>query len=143
MKKSHCPLCGEKAYSHHEKLVDITYKNKTIALKQPGYWCSSCDEGVIGPKDRKATQKQLQVFKSSVDQLLTPDEIKRIRKKLKLTQGKASQLFGGGVNAFSRYEKGEIPIYRATSQILKLLDKHPDQLSELIGATHGLSHALT
>lgn len=135
MKKLHCPLCGEKAYSHYEKLVELTYKSKIISFKQPGYWCSACDDGVIGPKDHKSTQKQLQTFMSSVDGLLIPDEVKRIRKKLNLTQRRASQIFGGGVNAFSRYEKGEIPVYRSTSQLLKLLDHHPEQLNELMSDT--------
>jgi len=127
MKKLNCPLCGEKNYSHKTKNVHLTYKGNTLSYKQPGYWCDSCGEGVIEPRDRKVTQKQLMGFRATVDGLLPPDEIKRIRLKLKLTQRKASQLFGGGVNAFSRYEKGEIPIYRATSQLLRLLNKDPSQ----------------
>jgi len=144
MKKSHCPFCGEKTYSHYAKNVEITYKNKTVKINQPGTWCSTCNEGLISPADRKATQKELQAFKASVDGLLSPDEVRRIRKKLKLTQRQASGLFGGGVNAFSRYEKGEIPIYRATSQALKLLDNHPSQLKELIQNNNdGFSHAFS
>lgn len=144
MKKLNCPLCGVKSYSHKTKKVQLTYKRNTLSYKQPGYWCDACGEGVIEPRDRKATQKKLTAFRASVDGLLTPDEIKRIRLKLKLTQRKASQLFGGGVNAFSRYEKGEILIYRATSQLLRLLDKHPVQLKELKNYSQdsGLSAAI-
>jgi len=134
MTKLNCPLCGEKSYSHKIKKVQLSYKSNTLSYKQPGNWCDSCDEGVIEPCDRKATQKQLMEFRSSIDGLLTPDEIRHIRKKLNLTQSEASELFGGGVNAFSRYEKGEIQIYRATSQLLRLLNKHPLQLKELKNA---------
>ncbi|MBS0358932.1 MAG: type II toxin-antitoxin system MqsA family antitoxin [Proteobacteria bacterium] len=133
MNKEHCPFCGNKTYYHQVKPMTLNYKKeKKITLDQPGYWCDSCKEGVIGGQDRKATQKQLQAFRAKVDGLLSPDEIKKIRKKLKLSQKQASVLFGGGVNAFSRYEQGEIAIYRATSQLLKILDKHPEQLCEIV-----------
>jgi len=133
MKKEHCPLCGEKNYYHQIKPMRLTYKGQNITVDQPGYWCNSCDEAVIGGKDLKATQKELQSFRALVDNLLPPDEIKRVRLKLKLSQRRASQLFGGGINAFSRYERGETPVSRSTSQLLNLLDHHPDLLKELIG----------
>lgn len=50
--------------------------------------------------------------KARIDGLLTPGEIKQIRMKLKLTQKQAATIFGGGVNAFNRYEKGSY-LYRA------------------------------
>lgn len=132
MKKiEHCPFCGGESYHHQTKPMTLRYKSHPITIKQPGFWCDDCKEGVIGGEDRKATQKILQTFRAKVDRLLTPDEIKRIREKLKLTQQKAGELFGGGVNAFSRYERGETPISRSLSQLLQLLYKHPALLAEL------------
>lgn len=127
----HCPLCGEKTYYHQIKPLTLRYKNHSITVKQPGYWCDSCGEGVIGGKDRKVTQKELQAFQSKVDGLLTPDDIRHIRGRLHIKQKEACDLFGGGVNAFSRYERGETPIPRSLSLLLSLLDRHPDLLSEL------------
>jgi HTH-type transcriptional regulator/antitoxin MqsA len=102
---------------------------------QPGYWCDNCKEGVIGGEDRRATQKELQIHRAKIDGLLSPDEVKNIREELKLTQQKASALFGGGINAFSRYERGETPIPRPLSQLLKLLHLHPQLLNEVIDGT--------
>ena len=59
-------------------------------------------------------------------------EIRRIRRKLGLSQDKAAQLTGGGHNAFSRYERGEAVPMPAVVNLFKLLDKHPELLSELI-----------
>lgn len=112
--------------------MTLRYKSHSITVKQPGYWCDKCGEGVIGGDDRKATQKELQAFRSRIDGLLSPDNIKQIREKLNLTQQKASDIFGGGVNAFSRYERGETPIPKPLSQLLHLLDVHPNLLNELI-----------
>jgi HTH-type transcriptional regulator/antitoxin MqsA len=130
-KFEHCPFCGEESYQHQIKKMTLHYKAHSITVNQPGYWCNKCSEGVIGGADRKATQKELQAFRASVDGLLIPDEIKCIREKLSLTQQKASEFFGGGINAFSRYERGETPIPRPLSQLLELLNRHPNLLNEL------------
>src|SRR3990167_9148350 len=120
-----CPFCGKKSYYHQTKQMKLAYKSHVISIRQPGYWCDACKEGVIGGEDRKATQKELQLHRAKIDGLLSPDEVKNIREVLQLTQQRASELFGGGVNAFSRYERGETPIPRALSQLLRLLLKHP------------------
>jgi HTH-type transcriptional regulator / antitoxin MqsA len=107
IKIEHCPFCGKEAYHHQIKLMKLRYKSNYITVNQPGYWCDKCKEGVIGGEDRKATQKELQSLRAQIDGLLTPVDIKQIREKLNLTQQQASKIFGGGVNAFSRYERGE------------------------------------
>ena len=131
IKIERCPFCGKKSYYHQMKSMTLRYKSHAIVVKQPGYWCDECDEGVIGGEDRKATQKELQALRSKIDGLLAPNDIKDVRQKLHLTQKKASVIFGGGVNAFSRYERGETPIPKSLSQLLNLLRRHPKLLMEL------------
>lgn len=131
MAKLTCMLCGEDTSEHKIKEVPFTYKGETIMIEQPGKWCDSCGEGVLNSEDRKATIKEMQTHKARVDGLLTPDEIHKIRTKLNLSQKKAGELFGGGINAFSRYERGEHPIPKAASGLLTILDNHPKQLKEL------------
>jgi len=43
-----------------------------------------------------------------------------------------AEIFGGGPNAFSRYERGETTPLRSTSNLLRLLNNHPEQLAELL-----------
>ena len=62
------------------------------------------------------------------------DEIRHVRTHLRLTQGQAARLVGGGVNAFSRYERGETMQSRATDKLLRLLDKNPRLLKEVEAA---------
>jgi HTH-type transcriptional regulator / antitoxin MqsA len=59
-------------------------------------------------------------------------EIRRIRRKLGLTQADAARLTGGGHNAFSRYERGEATPVVAVVNLFRLLDKHPELLRDLI-----------
>ena len=58
-------------------------------------------------------------------------EIRRIRRKLGLSQRQAALLTGGGHNAFSRYERGEAEPMPAVINLFRLLDRHPDLLREL------------
>jgi hypothetical protein len=54
--------------------------------------------------------------------------------KLRLDQKKAAEIFGGGINAFSRYENGKTKPPLALVKLLKVLDRHPDLLNEVKAA---------
>lgn len=62
---------------------------------------------------------------------LAPQEVARVRVKLGLTQRAAGAVFGGGVNAFSRYETGKARPPVALVRLLQLLDRHPHLLGEI------------
>lgn len=128
-----CHACNKGNLHHKTKNQIFTYKGKSITLEQPGLWCDSCEEGILNGEDIAKTEKAFERFKSKVDGLLNPEEIRHIRKDvLKLTQEEAGRLFGGGKNGFSRYERGETKPLPAISNLLKLLERHPDDLKYLI-----------
>lgn len=60
-----------------------------------------------------------------------PGYIASVRKKLGLDQREAAEIFGGGVNAFSRYETGKASPSIALIKLLRLLDRHPELLQEI------------
>ena len=62
---------------------------------------------------------------------IRPSFIDFVRKKLELDQKEAGEIFGGGVNAFSRYENGKTKPPLALVKLLKVLDRHPDLLNEV------------
>jgi HTH-type transcriptional regulator/antitoxin MqsA len=131
MTKEICPICGEMAAQQNTKEVTYTYKNHSFEIKQPALWCEACGEGIISPIDNKAVALEMQAHRAQIDGLLEPNQIKKIRKHLKFNQKDAGLFFGGGVNAFTRYENGYNPIPKPLSMLLSLLDKHPEQLKEL------------
>ena len=131
MERKNCSVCGGASCEYKTKEIPFTYKGKTISIQQPGEWCDVCGEGVLSEKDMHATMKQMQTHKAKVDGLITPDEIRRVRKKLKLNQKEAALYFGGGVNGFSRYERGENPPPKSLSGLFFILDKHPNQFEEI------------
>lgn len=137
MHKKQCPLCGEYAQEYLIKPMTYLYKNTEFTIQQPALWCNACGEGIIRANDNNAVIQDIQAQKARIDGLLTPEQVKQVRKKLKLTQKQAAHLFGGGVNAFNRYEHGKLPIPRALSQLLTILRNHPNQMVEIMKASFG------
>jgi HTH-type transcriptional regulator/antitoxin MqsA len=128
-----CHACNKGILSQKAKQQTYTYKDKFITLEQPGLWCDFCDEGILSGDDIAKTEKAFDEFKSKVDGLLLPEEIRRIRKDvLHLSQEEAGRIFGGGKNGFSRYERGEIRPMLAVSNLLKLLERHPEDLKYFV-----------
>ena len=116
-----CPLCTGDLIQQTRK-VSFSYKGQTIELDQTGQYCSRCEEGFLTPEESRQNDRSLRAFHNQVDGLLTPDQIKTIRKRLHLSQADAGHIFGGGPMAFSKYERGEITHSRALDIVLRLLD---------------------
>ena len=117
-----CPIC-DGVLKREDKVVTYSYKDHTREILQSGDYCTECNEGFLSSKDLKLSQKAIADFKREVDHLLTTDEVRAIRKKLKLTQEKASFLFGGGIRAFHKYETGENAQSKPLDILLKLIDR--------------------
>ena len=62
-----------------------------------------------------------------------PEEIRRIREKIGLSQVEAGELLGGGPRAFTKYESGTIKPTAAIVNILRLLDANPSAIIALSG----------
>lgn len=129
MKK--CPFCNDGQLERKTISETFSYKGEVIELDQPGEFCSSCDEGIVNGEDLKVTEKALHDWRAKIDRFLTSGEVRSIRKKLNLTQHEAATIFGGGPNAFSRYENGEALQMRSTDNLLRLLNRHPELIHEL------------
>ena len=131
-----CPNCRAATLIHDTRDMPYTYKGEsTIIPAVTGDFCPACGEVILNREhgDRYSDligQFQRQVNAAFVD----PDYIARVRKKLDLDQREAAMIFGGGVNAFSRYENGKTKPPLALVKLLKLLDQHPDLMSEVKAA---------
>ena len=80
-------------------------------------------------EDLEKTEKEFEAFKAKIDGTLGPNEIRHIRKDvLKLTQEEAGIIFGGGKSGFNRYERGEVKPIAAIYNLLKMFERHPEEL---------------
>ena len=93
--------------------MTLNYKGQSITFDMPGWYCEASDESIHAGADMKVSDRALNRLKAQAEGLLEPVEIRRIRKKLGLTQEQAGQLIGGGPRAFQKYETGDLLPSRA------------------------------
>lgn len=118
---TNCPICNGKI-EYRSEMTTYTYKSHTIEVEQSGEYCSECEEAFLSPKDLKSTKLQIANFKREVDHFLTTNELKRIRKKLHLSQQDAAKIFGGGIRAFHKYETAEVTQSKPLDILFRLID---------------------
>jgi HTH-type transcriptional regulator/antitoxin MqsA len=128
-----CPCCGAAELIHDTRDIPCTYKGEfTIIPEVTGAFCPACGEVVLNREHGDRYSELIGQFQRQVNAaFVDPAYITRVRKKLDLDQRQAAELFGCGVNAFSRYENGKTKPSLALVKLLKLLDRHPALLDEL------------
>ena len=127
------PVCPETGAPMHRGVrpLALAYKGESITVEMPGWYCDQSSESIHTGDDMKMSDRALNRLKARVDGLPEPEEIRRIRKKLGLTQEAAGELIGGGPRAFQKYETGDLLPSRAISSALALLDHDPKALAVL------------
>ena len=131
-----CPVCGAAELVHDTRDLPYTYKGETTQIPTvAGEFCPACGEAVLESGESMRTSTLMIDFNKQVNAtIVDPGFIARVRKKLRLDQREAAELFGGGINAFSRYENGKTKPPLALVKLLQLLERHPDLLAEIRAA---------
>ncbi|MCW5220195.1 type II toxin-antitoxin system MqsA family antitoxin [Verminephrobacter aporrectodeae subsp. tuberculatae] len=129
-----CPCCSAAELIPDTRDIHYIYKGEaTVIPKVTGEFCPACGEVILNREhgDRYSDllgQFQRQVNSAYVD----PAYIAKVRKKLDLDQRQAAEIFGGGINAFSRYKNGKTKPPLSLVKLLKVLDRHPELLNEVV-----------
>ncbi len=128
-----CPICGQAELIHDTRDVPYRYKGEeTILPGIEGDFCPACGEIILDGENSDRAGSLMGEFMKQVNAAsVDPQFILNVRKKLALDQKEAAEIFGGGVNAFSRYENGKTRPPLALVKLLKVLERHPDLLSEV------------
>ena len=128
-----CPSCAASELLHDTRDMPYTSKGEsTLIPAVTGDFCPACDESILNAVESRHTMNfMLDFYKQVNASIVDPGFIASVRKKLALDQREAAELFGGGVNAFSRYENGKTKPPLALVKLLKILDRHPDLLNEV------------
>ncbi len=128
-----CLNCEAAEMERAKKDTVIEYRGQQIKVRAVDGWhCCECGEIEFAGKEGERYAEALEKARSKVD-AAEAEELARIRKKLGLSQRKAAELTGGGVNAFSRYENGKAKPVPAVINLFRLLDKHPELIEEIAG----------
>ena len=84
------PVCPEigKPMVRDTRPMTINYKGQSATIQMPGWYCDESGESIHTGEDMKVSDAALKELKNNVD-LLNPQEVKRIRTKIGLTQREA------------------------------------------------------
>lgn len=126
-----CLNCEKGDMVRGKKDVVIEYRGHHGTVRAVDGWhCPACGEIEFAGKEGVRYAAALEKLRLKVD-AEEAAELARIRKKLKLSQRRAAEIAGGGVNAFSRYENGKAKPVAAVVNLFRLLDKHPELIDEI------------
>ena len=128
-----CPSCGAAELVHDARDTPYTYKGQTTIIPAvEGDYCPACDESILDMDETDRVMRAMYDFDKAVNAtVVDPAFIMKVRRKLRLDQREAGEIFGGGANAFSRYENGRTLPPVALLKLLKVLDRHPELLEEI------------
>ncbi len=131
-----CPICAKAELVADTRDIAYTYKGETTTTPAvTGDFCPACGEAVLGAAESARASGLMLDFNKQVNAtIVDPEFISGVRKKLELDQREAAEIFGGGVNAFSRYENGKTKPPLALVKLLKVLERHPELLGEIRSA---------
>ena len=134
-----CPLCGEGRLVEHTQ--ERHFKSDDLAYVVTGLrysLCSHCGEEITAPDQSRHNKRAIiaardrAVAERDRVERLRPHDILRIRKQLGLTQVQAARVFGGGPNAFGKYENAEVAPSEGMEKLLRLADSVPEAASWLL-----------
>lgn len=131
-----CPVCGAAELVRDIRDLPYVYKGEATTISAVSAdFCSACGESITDAAETDRVMHDMQAFNQQVNAaIVDPGFIVGVRRKLDLGQREAGELFGGGVNAFSRYENGRTKPSLALVKLLKILDRHPELLEEIRAA---------
>ena len=131
-----CPCCGAAELVRDTRDLPYVYKGAhTVITAVTGDYCPACGESITDMAETDRVMHAMHAFRAQINAAhIDPADIARVRKKLALDQRQAAEIFGGGVNAFSRYENGKTRPPLALIKLFRLLDRHPELLDEVRAA---------
>ena len=128
-----CIVCDEGTLTERTYSDQFKHGTRSITVNElEGYLCNVCHIDLIFPPQIRRNHLKIVDAKRKHDGLLTGEEIKAIRKKLHLTQKKAAKIFGGGANAFSKYERGDIIQSEPMDKLLRVAADCPQARYRLL-----------
>jgi len=137
-----CPVCEQGKLSPTKYGDFYEFRGTSVFVEGlVGEVCDHCGEISNDAPDIRSNQQTLAASRKEFANLqrvaaglLTCDEVAAIRKRWDLSQAVAAKVFGGGANAFSKYERGEVHQSEAMDLLLRLAN-------EVSGAMAWLLHS--
>ncbi len=122
-----CPICEAGSLLSSTASRTLAYNGKTLSvdgLQQST--CDCCGQSVVLPDQAKANDKIFADAKRASDGLWVSTRIMEWRMRWGISQAQASSMLGGGANAFSKYERGEVMQSRSMDLLMRVFNDVPE-----------------
>ena len=135
-----CPNCEKDTEQKFvDKVEEISIRGEMIPIHMEYYHCEECGEDFEIPRhDYNPLDAAYREYRNRKG-MVQPEEIKKFRKELGLTQKEFSEILGIGIATLNRYENGAlqsdahdqaIRLCMQPANLLKVLESKPTLLSE-------------
>jgi HTH-type transcriptional regulator/antitoxin MqsA len=130
--KGQCPACGRHPLERRYIRDEFDYgpddeRIRVVAEAVPVLACPGCEEVFYGPDAEQAHHRAI----CKALGLLTPEQIRRVRERVGMSQAEFARLTGIGVATLSRWEQGRLMQTRSLDGYLQILDAIPDAIRVL------------
>jgi len=126
-----CTVCKSKNIKSFTAIETVLYKGNKLKVPLEYSVCNGCGREFVPKPQILRGEAELRKAKKTFDGLLSSEEIVRARAELSISQEQASMVFGGGKNAFSKYERGEVSQSVAMDKLIRVCLKHHNVFKEL------------
>lgn len=126
-----CKACNSDSVEVFNDTETLTYNGKSLLVEIQYSVCNECGREFISTEQIKHNDLAIRDAKKISDGLLSSHEILQARKALNITQEQASVIFGGGKNAFSKYERCEVSQSASMDKLIRMSLKHREVFLDL------------
>ena len=129
-----CGECGS-AVSPSTDPISVELRGQTVAVPNLEHSvCQRCGEVYLDLRGIQRLQSEAVRLSKQARGLLTPDEIRELRRSLGLSQASFEQLLGTGPKTVVRWEKGTVFQSATADRLMRLVRAKPELVSLLRNA---------
>jgi HTH-type transcriptional regulator/antitoxin MqsA len=131
-----CPVCGEGALEarHDHVYAFLVGRQKQVVEGLEHSVCSVCGTSLCSPEQTDRNVAKIEAYQNALPDYISPENIAALRARYNISQSVAATIFGGGPNAFSKYERGEVCPSAAAATLMVLSLKSKDFFEALARA---------
>jgi HTH-type transcriptional regulator/antitoxin MqsA len=115
-----------KALQRGVRSQTVKFGSMTRVVEVPGWYPDDDSDSIHTGTDLAESDRVYRELRTAY-----AAHVRRVRKRLKLTQEEAGRLIGGGRRAFQKYESGAMPPSDAAVGLIEILQRHPEELEFL------------
>jgi HTH-type transcriptional regulator/antitoxin MqsA len=104
----------------------VKFGSLARVVEVPGWYPDDDSDAIHSGADLAESDRVFRELKAAY-----AAHVRKVRKRLKLTQEEAGRLIGGGRRAFQKYESGAMPPSDAAVGLIEMLHRHPEEVEFL------------